>query len=84
MSKYSQIVFVQGDGFTDFLDKLNEDCDLAMQYLLQWDNADNDDIRSESSAGNDDYEYARWNIDGSYYLMTWNYKAGYAGLQFVF
>lgn len=75
--RYQQIVFLQesdADEFFKIKNELGEDA--ALEYLMQWDYGDSDDIRDESSAGDNDFEYGVGD-----YVVSYNPYIYYAGLQ---
>lgn len=75
--KYEQVVFMQGeeaDAVLEVLDDQGEEA--ALEYLAQWHNPGEHEVRDESAAGTDDNEFR----DGDY-ILSWNNHFGYIGLQ---
>jgi hypothetical protein len=91
MTKYMDIVFLQGDDGREVADRLfnvegvvahgitAESAREAVEYLSQWDYGDNDgELREEPPAGTEDaIVYA----DGGEYVLTANLGLGYVGLS---
>jgi len=86
MTRYVNIVFMQGDEGRDVVDKLANVEDImvrgataesiaqAVEYLSQWDYGD-DDIRDDIGAGSDDTV-----VEHGGYVLTYNVGLGYVGL----
>lgn len=76
---YVDIVFAQGDDADEPLRLLEEDSvTAAIEYLAQWDYGDDDEITAESRPGREDRQEQEGN-----YLLTWNSRIGYIGLERV-
>jgi hypothetical protein len=76
--QYERITFLQDDDYRQMVDHLGDNDSVSdmIAYLAQWDYGDGGDIRDSPSAGTDDRVYE---ADG--YLLTVNYRDGYAGLE---
>jgi hypothetical protein len=78
---YHHIVFLQGHEADETLQIINENgCEAAVHHLLQWDNGEYYEQRDTPSAGSGDYTYTSECGD---YLLTYNPRIGYAGLEYV-
>ena len=80
MATYQSIVFAQGDDAGEPLGLLDErGVAAAVEYLAQWDQGDgSEEPQKESSAGTSDYQERC-----GAYLLTWNNRLGYIGLERV-
>ena len=79
MATYQSIVFIQGDEANEPLDILDRDgTAAAVEYLKQWDYGDSPEPQKSSSAGTSD-----WQERHGDYLLTWNARVGYIGLERV-
>ena len=75
--QFSQIVFMQNDDAIEPLEIIDRDgIESAVEYLAQWDNGEDDDVRDYPSAGTSDH-YG----DVGQYRITWNAQIGYIGLE---
>lgn len=81
MATYQSIVFAQGDDATEPLELLDENgVDCAVGYLSEWDQGeDNAEPWKESSAAGESDRQERCGA----YLLTWNSRLGYIGLERV-
>lgn len=84
MTRYVDIVFCQGDDANEPLDILDQfGVDAAAEYLAQWDygeSASEFNSTTTPSAGTSDYSEATSNSE---YIVTWNLRLGYIGLERV-
>jgi hypothetical protein len=79
MTVYRQIVYQQGQDADETMQILDEHGKkAAFEHLLQWDNGQEDDVRSTTSAGSNDYSYKHGN-----YIMSYNLGLPYIGLEEV-
>lgn len=81
VATYQSIVFIQGDEANEPLDILDRDgAAAAVRYLAQWDYGDENGSpeMTESSAGTSDRQERHGD-----YLLTWNNRLGYIGLERV-
>jgi hypothetical protein len=91
MTKYMDIVFLQGDEGREVADRLftvegacahgitAESAEEAVEYLSQWDYGDDDgELRDELPAGSND---AVIFADGGEYVLTAHLGLGYVGLS---
>jgi hypothetical protein len=75
--KYQSIIFLQGDSASECLDiKDEKGNDAAIQYLLQWDYGDNDDLTDDLGNGTSDSI-----LEQDDYVMVYNLRLGYIGLS---
>lgn len=75
--KYQEIIFAQSDDADEPLQILNDDGPAAaVDYLAQWDNGDDGEVRDEMSAGSSD-----GTEEVGEYLLTYNTRLGYIGLE---
>ena len=76
--RYEDVVFLQGDEAYQPLEILDtKGQDAAMEYLKQWHSPGEHQGSQELGHGSDDQTYEK---DG--YIMTWNTRIGYIGLQY--
>jgi len=77
--QYERIVFLQGEDYNQMVDDLgdNDGTEDMIAYLQQWDSGDSGDIHDEPAAGTEDRVFET--DDG--YILTVNYRLGYAGLE---
>lgn len=76
--KYEDVVFLQGDEAFEPLERLDrEGPDAALEYLKQWHYPGEHQGSQEEKHGREDKVYRK---DG--YVMSWNPRLGYIGLQY--
>jgi hypothetical protein len=76
--KYEDVVFLQGDEAFEPLERLDrEGPDAALEYLKQWHYPGEHQGSQELSHGSEDKTYEKDD-----YIMTWNSRLGYIGLQY--
>lgn len=87
-SKYREIVFLQNSqDFDDFSGSggkgsegfFDSDEDEMIDFLLQWDYGDNGEESTNPPWGTSDTTYKK-RIGSKLYILTYNFKHGYAGL----
>lgn len=80
--EYQTIVFQQGEDADEALGILDQgrDPQAAIRHLAQWDYGDAGETRSELGAGTDDDTY-EWMLNGESYVLTYNTRLGYIGLD---
>jgi hypothetical protein len=78
LDKYENVVFLQGDDANEPLRILNDEGeDAALEYLKQWHYPGEHQGVAKLGAGTADNVYEK---DG--YILTWNDKVGYIGLEY--
>ena len=80
MDKYENVVFLQGEEAEEPLRILNDEGeDAALEYLMQWHDVGNHEGTDELNHSENDNVYEVGN-----YIMSWNNRLGYIGLQYEF
>lgn len=75
--QYASIVFLQGDEAVEALEILENDGEQAvLDYLMQWDYGEYDEVRDESGRGTDDDSFTSGD-----YVVSYNNRLGYIGLE---